>query len=231
MTQLMILTSEFEPKNLTAALEAIHKQVVFEFLMADWWNGPGIFKDYTAGLGELKSKVTDCVSGSAFGAKAEICWRQVGDKFRAVLVAEQDTSTPLNPSNAGGVVWESSTETNRCEKTEESEVILWGTECIDDNKPIHPSTWVEARIPRLLEYPVEPEQKKFGDKDDKSDFEAVFLQIKAYYDARGRPIIYRRHGLRAQLESLKRKQQPQQAVIEEPKTTEETEEGITNGSV
>jgi hypothetical protein len=197
MTQLMILTSEFDPKDLSAALEAIHEQVTFEFLIADWWNGPGIFKDYTAGLAELKSKVADCVSGSTFGARAEICWRQVGEKFRAVLVVEHDVSALLSSANAGGVVWEpSTTETNRCGETE---VILWGTECIDDNKPTNPSTWVEARIPRVLDYPVKPAQRKSGDKGDKNDFEAVFLQIKAYYDTRGRPIIYRRYGLRAQL--------------------------------
>lgn len=225
MTQLMILTSDpIEPQALPAVLEAVHRQAQLEFFMADWWNGPGLFTNYAEGLIELQKKVGDCTGGSAFGEKAEICWRQVGEKFRVVLMAEHDLSVLLNSTNAGGAAWKPSDETRPYKRIEDFEVILWGTECIDETRSANSSTWIEARIPRKLSYPVKPHQRPSGGRDN-DDFEGVFLKIKAYYDARGRPIIYRRYGLRAQLESQRRKQSRQEEQIqttEEAKKAEET---------
>ena len=203
---LMILTGqEVQAKDLPTMLEEINEQSSLKFLMADWWNAPGIFKEYATGLDDLKGTLDDdtsgfdhCIGGSAFGDKAEVCWRQVGDTFRVVIVAEQDV--PIGPPAAINGKWQTSTEPARFnaaaaggfENPEELEIILWGSDCIDEGNP---STWVEGRIPRELSYPVQPTQK---DKKDKDNFSAVMVKVRAYYDAHGRPIIYRRCGLKAQ---------------------------------
>lgn len=226
MTHLTILTTDrINPQDLPTVLAAVHQKTALSFLIADWWNGPGIFRDYAAGLNDLKAKAGDCISGCAFGPQAEVCWRQVGKWFRLTLVAEQDMSALLSAAAAGGAQWQSSHEPDRLEESEDIEIVLWGTECVDAGNP---STWIEARIPRPLSYPVIPAQSQPA--DHKNDFEAVFLKIKAYYDARGRPIIYRRYGLRAQLESQRRKQlrQAGRELMEEDEEIQAMKQGATD---
>ena len=221
MNNLTILTcDDIEATDLVAVLEAVNTldtapQVEhLKYLMADWWNAAGIFKDFATGMQDLRPSVADCISGCTFGDWLEVIWRQIGSTFRLVLIAEIDVSVLLDDKKSGGAHWQSAeAEANRVADEDPDdpenpfEIILWGTECIQQT-PI--STWVEARIPRLLAYPDQPQQITYQEKQSDGklgkDFSAVFLKIKAYYDASGRPVIYRKYGMCSQLESPEHRQ-------------------------
>ncbi|QQS46598.1 MAG: hypothetical protein IPM66_22310 [Acidobacteriota bacterium] len=165
-------------------------QVNLEFLSADFWNDKGIFYDYASGIALLQNnageKLRHCISGTAFGKTVEISWREVNERFRVVVATEQSIAISGTAQEVDEEKRYYDAQTNGFKNPEEIEVILWGSDYLHEEK-----LWVEGRIPRPLSYPVEP-------KMEKDEYEAVFLKVKAYYDRRGRPIIYRKFGLRAQ---------------------------------
>lgn len=205
MEQLMILTIDtLAPSHLPARLEAVHQAYTMKYLIADWWNRPGAFAKFGAGLSELKANPDECTGGRAFGDAADVSWRQVGDEFRVLLVTDGSATEFLKAEKESRIDWNVQVdEVVRVIDSEPIEVILWGTKHVgDDDNPTEPSKWVEGRIPRELLYPITP--VRMNGKDKKRDFEAVILHAIAYYDARGRPVVYRRYRLRAQLESEER---------------------------
>lgn len=229
MEQLTILTTDdITPQNLAAALEAIHDAAPLKYLLVDWWNAPGLFGHFTPAMTELKTKWGDCVGGGAFGDAVDVSWRQVGEKFRAVLVAARDVSALTEATKASGIKWESCDgEAQRAAMPGESfKVILWGTKCADRHNLTTSSKWVEGRIPRELVYPVKPAQMQRQDK--KKDYEAVMLTVTPYYDERGRPVIYRRHGLSAQLESVQREEERQKRGVPLPPEADEAPSEVTS---
>lgn len=187
--RLTVCSAEIEHADLVKILETVNAVLPederFCYLMADYWNGPGCFSDFSAGRQELSQRILDCISGSAFGKAAELRWRKVGGKLRLVLVAEADLSQlPLQGST---VQWENGqTEVKRCKERQIRSILLWGTNYLENR-----CQWVEARIPRFLSYPVEPQP---GGK-----FTHVRLHFVEYSDERGRAVIQRRTCLTAHL--------------------------------
>lgn len=83
------------------------------------------------------------VSGRIFGEDAELHFRRISDTaFRNVVISESDLSNILD-----------NVDTKALESSRKS-YYLWG-EQLDEKK-----TWFEARIPRLLHYPLD-DPKKF----------------------------------------------------------------------
>ena len=114
MNNLTILTcDDIEATDLVAVLEAVNTldtapQVEhLKYLMADWWNAAGIFKDFATGMQDLRPSVADCISGCTFGDWLEVIWRQIGSTFRLVLIAEIDVSVLLDDKKSGGAHWQS----------------------------------------------------------------------------------------------------------------------------
>jgi hypothetical protein len=234
---LSILYAEFDPALLPGALRAVNDVSKLDCVIADWWNGPGLFTFYEADIpalfarpGHGAKQVTDCVAGGSFGESVDVSWRQVGSRFRAVLVAEGVAVSPLLAADkAVSVPWqEAKEEVKRRVKDKSEQVILWGTECVGLTAE-GASVWVEARIPRRLTYPVRPQQQPDNTPPDKN-FDGVLLHLTAYLDNRGRVIVYRRRNLTAQLESEKRRQARRggrgQDALPAP---EGAEEGADNG--
>ena len=89
---------------------------------------------------DIRTTITDfdkIVSGRIFGKDAELRFRRISDTiFRTVVISERELS------NLEGV------ETKDLESSCKS-YYLWG-EQLDEKK-----TWFEARIPRLLHYPLD----------------------------------------------------------------------------
>ena len=172
-----IHSAEIEPGKLVEVLQTVNTALPdgdqFCYLMADYWNSQGCFTEYPTGLEELRQQ--DCISGSAFGGAAELRWRKVGDKLRLVFIAEADLAE-LSPT----VQWKyEQTEVDRCQGPPDSRsILLWGTRYLGDHR------WTEARIPRFLSYPSDPEPG--------GDFEHVRLHFVEYRDGRGRIVIQRR---------------------------------------
>jgi hypothetical protein len=81
--QLTLRSAEVEHLTLPGVLDEINEALKdsgeFSCLMADYWNSPGTFSDYAIGRQELTSRITDCISGSAFGVVAEMRWRKIGN--------------------------------------------------------------------------------------------------------------------------------------------------------
>jgi hypothetical protein len=79
------------------------------------------------------------VSGRIFGADAEFCFRRISDTiFRTVVISECELS------NLDGV------ETKDLESSNENKsYYLWGEKLKNEK------AWFEARIPRLLPYPLD----------------------------------------------------------------------------
>lgn len=167
----------------------------FQYLMADFWDAPGIFTEYGAGVAELRQKVgrslrvEHCLGGSAFGLVCEVRWRKVGASFRLALVAEADLGAlPLKGAN---ITWQNEAEErDRCQERTPTEgdgetrwILLWGTKCRGRRE------WVEARIPRILTYPADTQMDGL--------FDHVRLHFVEYHDERGRVVIHRRTGLTA----------------------------------
>jgi hypothetical protein len=183
VNKLTIWTTQIERAHLPKVLNQVHSLTPFHYLMADWWNAPGLLAEYEEGIAELARHPEDSVSGSAFGEQAEVQWRQIGNQFWLVVVAEADLS---RLAKVADINWrEEVEEVKRWEgPPRERTLLLWGTKWFPEQ-----GIWIEARIPRPLRYPVAPEAGK-------SD--AVFVDVIEYLDRRGRVIALRRHRLRAQ---------------------------------
>lgn len=214
--QLFIRTTLVTPNGLVSLLDTVNAVVPFRTLMADYWNSPGTFADYEVGKDELTPRVEDCMTGNAFGPSAEMRWRKVGDRFRVVLVAEVAESqlghaaravwqkmvkeenegeiVKLDSRESADVVWvEEKAEVGRCVSHRTGFRLLWGTKCLHQSQ--QSSRWIEARIPRPLDYPTRPEEG--------SDYEHVHVHLVEYLDERGRVCTFRRTRLSAHLHQSK----------------------------
>ena len=214
---LVLLAAEFDPERWPTALAQVHQVYPFSYILADWWDGPGLFAHYPPNLSTVFHDPTtggrtasDCLGGGAFGPDLDISWRRVGARLRAALVAEVTDPDPLRRALLrDGSPWKvaitpaGGAEAERWVRpagSEDEAYFLWGSESIAQDDQHQTSTWVEARIPRPLVYPVIPSPCAAEDGSDKN-FSAVRLHVRPYYDVGGRPIIYRRLGLSAQVQS------------------------------
>jgi len=187
--KLTIRSAEIDPNNLVEVLEKVNsvlpKDEQFCYLMADYWNGPGCFAYFSAGQLELSQRLFDCMGGSAFGKSAELRWRKVGNKLRLALIAEADLNQL--PLQCSIVQWENEqTEVKRCKDRKIPSILLWGTNYMENHRQ-----WFEARIPRPLSYPIDPQMDGV--------FTHVGLHFVEYQDERGRAVIQRRTHLTAHL--------------------------------
>jgi hypothetical protein len=188
------------PENLLELLPALHSQLRFHYLMADFWNGDDFFIWYDDALTKLTDRVNDTTQGSAFGDVGELRWRRIGNVLRAALVAEINDQVRQNLSTAIATLKPKLGATNSehgslHDETQpivenylsrEGKVLLWGT---DRNAQ---GAWVETRIPKLLYYPVIPQERRAKD-----EYSRVEMHHIAYADARGQVVAYRHTHLSA----------------------------------
>ena len=172
-----IRLADIAPGDLIKILEEVDAVLPedrkFKCLMADYWNNKGCFEEYSAAVRGLCQQ--DCISGSAFGDSAEIRWRKVADKLRAVLIARPGLANIPD-------IWSiEQCQIRRCVNWRIRSNMLWGT------RYLHDKGWVEARIPRPINYPAVLKQSP--------GFEHAQLFFVEYRDERGRAVIQRRKRL------------------------------------
>lgn len=195
-------SAEVVPSALPGVLDEVNEALkdigAFSCLMVDYWNSPGTFSDYAVVRQELSQRIADCVGGSAFGEVAEVRWRKIGSVFRVIFVAEADVDHL--PVRGAGVTWR--LEDGEIERIlrgndrSERSILLWGSRLIENG------AWVEARIPRALQYPTIPVQQ--------GEYDHVRLHFVEYQDERGRVVIHRRTHLIAHLKQLRSGQKLEQ---------------------
>ena len=190
--QFILRSAEVAVSALLGVLDEVNVALAslgFSCLMLDYWNSPGSFCDYTIGRQELERRVTDCQSGSAFGEAAELRWRKIGNVFRLLLITE--ASGCYLPLRGTSVFWQQEdgevSRVLRAKDRVERSLQLWGSKRLDNGD------WVEARIPRPLNYPSMEEES--------GEYDHARLFFIEYRDERGRVVIHRRTRLTAHLTS------------------------------
>ncbi len=116
--------------------------------------------------------------GRAFGPKQEVRWRKVGDHYRVDVLSE---STDVPSSDKG---WERTAQD--VDGLGKRTILLWG-ELGED--PDSPEEWIEVRIPRPLNYPVDDLQRPVDPQTERSLLRVV---IRGYdYTSGGLPVATR----------------------------------------
>lgn len=134
-----IWKKDMDEGELRGMVEKLSENIVFQYQIIVTF-GDCNFKKFDI------RKITDIdkiVSGRIFDKDAELRFRRISNTiFRTVVISESDLSNILD-----------NVETKALESSCKS-YYLWG-EQLDEKK-----TWFEARIPRLLHYPLD-DPKKF----------------------------------------------------------------------
>ena len=163
------------PDRLADVVAEAHKAAGFIYVMLEWWNQPSELVTWEDGLAGLRASGPDCLSGSAFGEKAEARWRRVDGRFW-LAVTSSAVMDLLGWRHESTADWDKKEPKPR-------QRFLWGTKKTESDE------WVELRIPRLLKYP-RPHSIKEG------EIEGVMLEVQEYFDDRGAVLAARRSGLR-----------------------------------
>jgi len=94
----------------------------------------------------------DCwVEGHAFGPSLEVDWWREGQTYRLRALLEEGDPP-------AGVTWSSPSEERLIVIGSKRHILLHGT--LDKQSPQERPTWSEARVPRHLAHPYEPEDGK-----------------------------------------------------------------------
>ena len=164
---------------------------IFQCAMLEWWNAPAVVVEFLDAVQEICRHPDDLISGSVFGQTAEIRWRKVEQDYWLVLISEQEI---LEGDLSAWQVYEPEMLSWDQKTTKDRVYHLWGSQY--QEKDNH---WVELRIPRPLDYPVEPIKE--------GDLDLVQLKIKEYYALDGTLAIARRYGLQAKIASERKEKE------------------------
>jgi hypothetical protein len=97
--------------------------------------------------GGVESLLKDWAEGQVFNNKAELRWRLSGEVYSVLLMTEEETLPPSFQPLTG-----SPYEVRDPSFKEDHGFLLWGTKLAQEN-------WLETRIPRALQYPVQTSKK------------------------------------------------------------------------
>ena len=115
--------------------------------------------------------------GRIFNKTREIKWRNIGNEFKTVVITPDDTLTG-----------DTKRETIPFEP-EDLDIYLWGKEAASKSTPeftFEKNQFIEAIIPRILQYPVKAEKKD----------SRVLLTVTRYVDKYGKLQYYRFKGVK-----------------------------------
>lgn len=128
-----IWKKDMDERELRERVEEKSENIAFQYQIIVTFGGCNFEKFDIKKIGDFDK----IVSGRIFGKDAELRFRRISDTiFRTVVISERELS------NLDGV------ETKDLERSDEKSYYLWG-EKLDEK------TWFEARIPRLLPYPLD----------------------------------------------------------------------------
>ena len=120
---------------------------------------------------DLQTELTSWEEGRAFSTEAELRWRRTMDNtFSLLLLTEDSGRIPANWQHLGEN-W-----TTQLHHKDEENIRVWGDRKVG-------SSWAEARIPRMLDYPVGEDVKSFR------------LSWLEYWDGNGAPRLTRLRGI------------------------------------